>query len=101
MDSWIVNSLRSQTVFAPYSGNGYLAGEGLAVTSIDGVAASCYIALLSYKSKQLLYRVKSASDGTWRINNLNPDAQFTVIAFDPHLNFNAAIQDGVFPHVEP
>ena len=39
----------------------------------------------------------SASDGTWRIDWLNPDLKFVVIGFDDTGAVNAAVQDWVSP----
>lgn len=41
----------------------------------------------------------SDTDGTWRVDHLDPDIYYTVIGWDGTGQQNAAIQDWVKPHV--
>jgi hypothetical protein len=82
-----------------YKGVGYLAGELPAAATIDGAPARVHIVLMDEWGTRIINRTTSKSDGTWVFRWLDPNRKYTLLAFDPASNFNAAVQYGVTPYV--
>lgn len=91
----------------PWSGPGYLAGETPADpddpdspdgrTRIDGALASIRVQVQSRIGNVVVAQTRSAADGTWRVDSLNPDMEFVVLGLDDSGTVNAAIQDRIKP----
>jgi len=82
---------------------GFLAGsapdgdgqDGLArIKNVPGVVR---IQVYNRGTMQLVATTRSASDGTWKIDYIDPTQVYVVIGFDDRGRVNAAIQDWVRP----
>lgn len=88
---------------AAYRGHGYFAGEAPVSGSPDGrfkilgVPAKGRIVVFERTSMIIVAETMSASDGTWRIDYLDPTLLYTVIGYDDTGAQNSAIQDWVKP----
>lgn len=92
-----------------FAGPGFLAGEGPAGTDPDEIdgrfrilnqPARGRIHVLERSTGICIASTMSNSDGTWRIDRLDPNLPMTVIGYDDTGMQNAAIQDWVLPAVE-
>lgn len=91
----------------PWSGPGYLAGEAPTDpgdpdspdgrTRIDGALSSIRVQVQSRIGNVVVAQTRSAADGTWRIDSLNPALEFVVLGLDDSGVVNAAIQDRIKP----
>lgn len=89
----------------PLTGAGYLAGEFPdGVTSIDGVPAAATVRVLLRTTAghpgdgALVAEVQSASDGSWRVDGLDPALKFDVVG--RCAGFNDVIVANVSPEVD-
>ena len=89
-------------------GRGYIAGEAPASGDPDApdgrfkilnVPSRGRVAVLERGAGRVIAQTLSAPDGTWRIDGLNEEMQFTVMGFDDRGLQNAAIQDWIQPAV--
>ncbi len=92
-----------------WAGAGYLAGEPPADldpespdgrTRIDGAVASCRVQVLSRIGMVVVAETRSAPDGTWRVDGLDPAVEYVVIGLDDAGTTNAAIADRIRPAVD-
>ena len=83
-----------------FVGNGYIAGSGSGIVSVAGAPASRRVALMDKATGQIVGRVGSAPDGTYRFSRVNPMRRYAVIGFDYQLQFNAVIRDNITPAVD-
>lgn len=90
------------------AGHGFIGGE--APYSSDPEApdgrsrilnepARVRVLVISRLSLRAIDSVLSNPDGTWRVENLNPNMDFIVLGLDGLATVNAAVQDWVRPHV--
>lgn len=90
-----ISSLRVRRGFRP--GRGFIAGQAPGLVTVAGSPASREVRALDRKSGLLLSRTRSAADGTYVLNGLDPRFRYTVIAFDHTETFNAVIRDNITP----
>ncbi len=84
-----------------FRGKGYIAGEVPGIVTVAGSAASRRVVVLDKQTRLPVRSTVSAADGTFRIDGLNPNRNFVVIAFDHQLQFNAVIRDNITPAPMP
>lgn len=83
---------------APWNGPGYIAGEAPdGLLTVNSAPARRYIYVLDRASRIVVGAVWSASDGTYRIDNLSPATLVDVIARDYTGTYNDAIVSRVSP----
>lgn len=87
---------RSASPVAP-ARNGYIAGTGAGIVTVGGVAASRKIHVYDVATGILLATTASASDGTYRVDGLDPARKVRVIAVDRDFIYNAVIRDSIKP----
>lgn len=80
-------------------GSGYLAGQGDGIVTVAGARASRPITVLAASSMRIVARTRSDDLGNWRVDNLNADRKYIVIAVDTQRQFNAVIRDNIQPAV--
>lgn len=89
-------------------GKGYIAGEppaGPGEEDPDGRArilnepSVVRIDVFDRRRMEIVRSTRSAPDGTWRVNGLDPGRSYLVIGYDDRGVVNAAVQDWVQPHV--
>ena len=96
-------SLPSKRILPP-KGSAYLAGEyPSGITSADGVPTSSTVRVLYRPASGqqgdgvVVAEVKSAQDGTWRVDGLHPDYRYDVVG--RLQGFNDVIMSNVAPKV--
>lgn len=91
--------------FVPAGGAGYLAGEFPdGITTVEGVPVAATVRIL-YRPESgepgdgtVVAEVKSAPDGTWRVDGLDPSLKFDVVG--RKAGHNDVIMANVTPEVE-
>lgn len=90
---------------ADFSGSGYLAGKfPKGTTTVDGSPVIATVRVL-YRPTEgvptdgvLVAQTRSAADGTWRVDNLNPALRYDVVG--RKAGFNDVIMANVKPKVD-
>ncbi len=103
----VIARLSARNTF--WAGAGYLAGEAPVDldpespdgrTRIDGALASCRVVVMSRIGLVVVAETRSAADGTWRVDNLDPAVEYIVVGLDDTGTTNAAIADRIRPAVD-
>lgn len=83
---------------ASWNGPGYIAGEAPdGLLTVNTAPARRYLYVLDRASRMVAGATWSASDGTYRIDNLNPAVLVDVVARDYVGTYNDAIVSRVHP----
>ena len=80
-----------------FFGSGFLAGQDPGLLTVAGAPAARKIQIRDKATHKLVDQVTSGADGSWRVEYLNMDRKYYVIAFDHELQFNAVIRDNITP----
>lgn len=80
-----------------WNGPGYIAGEAPGLVTVDSAPAARHVFALDRLSKRVAGAAFSLPDGTFRIDFLNPDREFDVIARDYTGTYNDVIVSRVKP----
>lgn len=82
---------------APFAGRGFVAGQAPGLVTVGGAPAARRVVLIDSLTLKPVARTWSAADGTYRLNGINPNREFTVVGFDHFEIYNAVIRDGIKP----
>lgn len=80
-----------------FAGNGYIAGETPGLLTVNSVPAAREIEVRHRATRRVVTTVFSATDGTYRIDGLDPNEEFDVIARDYTGTYNDVIVSRVKP----
>lgn len=80
-----------------FSGAGYIAGESPGLVTVNDVPSAREVEIRHRRTRIIVATTFSAPDGTYRIDNLNPDQEFDVIARDWSGTYNDVIVSRVKP----
>lgn len=91
-------------VTSPFGGPGYIAGEpnpdpdGIdGIVTLDDVPGAREVEIRERKTRRLVAVTFSNADGTYRVDGLNPDIEFDVIARDWSRTWTDVIQPAIKP----
>lgn len=80
-----------------WGGAGYIAGEDPGLVTVAGSPAAREVEVRERRTRRVVATTRSASDGTYRIDGLNPDIEFDLIARDDNEVYNDVIRARVKP----
>lgn len=82
---------------AAWNGPGYIAGESPGLLTVNSVPGARAIFVIERISKVVAGATFSAPDGSYRIDGLDPNQEFDVIARDWTITYNDVIVSRVKP----
>ena len=80
-----------------FAGTGFIAGNDPGIVSVAGAPARRKVVCVDTATGRPVASATSGPDGTYRIENLNPQRIYHVISFDHQDVYNAVIRDGLRP----
>ena len=86
----------AQRVMA-FSGGGFLAGIDPGIVTIAGAPSKARIFVYEKATHRLVDTTTSDENGEWRVDFLDQNRRYYIVAFDANLQFNAVIRDNITP----
>jgi hypothetical protein len=80
-----------------FGGGGYIAGESPGLVTVNSVPAERELEVRHRRSRMIMRTKSSNSDGTYRIEGLDPNEEFDVIGRDYSGTYNDVIVSRVKP----
>ena len=80
-----------------WAGPGYLAGEDLGLVTVAGAPARREYEVRVRQTRRVIATSFSESDGSWRVDGLDPGTEFDVIGRDWQAVWNDVIVAAVHP----
>lgn len=77
--------------------NGYIAGSGDGIVTVNGRSSARYIYILDAENMQFIQRVLSLSNGHYIVRALDATKQYIVMARDYKREYEPAVWDYVTP----
>ena len=80
-----------------FRGDGFLAGVDPGIVTVAGVPAVARVFVYDKTTHQRVAVTLSDANGEWRVEFLDRNKRYYVVAFDASLQFNAVIRDNITP----